>query len=213
MNACEIDWSLLGNVMSGFGSLVGAAFTILLFFLASKELKRNNLIAEGDLYFRIKQDFDTEFSRKVHGLVISNRMIFHKDTVPESVRVSDNETYPLTHFTYSYLGSFEDLSFFHEKGLMSLDVLDAGFGYMILETGNSKVIFDIIQHLRNGKEKDNSIYIGFENLYKKIRDTLNEDQKKLYRKDFNDADFDKPMPNPNIESKEKKVVDPPNNQQ
>jgi hypothetical protein len=183
MSVCEFDWSLFGNLLSGIGSIIAAIFTIMLFSLARHELKRNNQIAEGDLYFRIKEDFDTDISRAIHSCVVHNQIKFDKSSTPESVNATGT-SYSITHFTNAYLGSFEDLAFFHDKGLMSLEVLDSGFGYMILETGNNETICNIIQHLRAGKENDDSIYSGFETLYKKIRATLTDEQKKLFREDF-----------------------------
>jgi hypothetical protein len=188
MHACDVvDWSLLGNVMSGIGSIIAAVFTILLFSLARTELKRNNLIAEGDLYFRIKEDFDTDVSRKMHACIVDNQITFDKDGTSPTIKLRNHECYTLTHFTYTYLGSFEDLAFFHEKGLISHDVLDAGFGYMILEAGNNETICEIVRYLRNGKEKDKSVYSGFEKLYIKIRNTLNDEQKELFRVDFSSS--------------------------
>jgi hypothetical protein len=98
MSACNIDWSLLGNVMSGIGSFVAAVFTILLFLLARAELRRNNLIAEGNLYFRIKQDFDTDVSRKIHGCIVDSQITFDKGDTVATIKLLGGDCYTLTHF-------------------------------------------------------------------------------------------------------------------
>jgi hypothetical protein len=184
MEACEFDWSLFSNVMSGAGSVVAAVFTIFLFYLARKELKKNNLIAEGDLYFRIKQDFDTEFSKEIYSSILHNEIKFCLDINPTCVKISKDKSYTSAYFFQAFLGSFEDLAFFHEKGLMSFEVLDSGYGYMVLETGNNNAVVSSIQFLRQSKGGDINIFIGFETLYKKLRATLGEEAKKKYRADF-----------------------------
>lgn len=185
MCACEFDWSLFANVISGVGSLVAAGFTIFIYLLAKNEWKRNNSISELDLYYRIKQDFDTEYSRKMYASVVKNKVSLG-DKGHEKVLVISNTTEEDTaYFTHSFLGSFEDLALFHERELISFDTLNSGYGSMILAVGNNKAIVELIKYLRSGvKDGDNNYFSGFETLYKAVRETLEEEKKQYYRKDF-----------------------------
>jgi hypothetical protein len=61
MCACDFDWFLLANVLSGVGSLGAAIFTIFIYRLARTEWKRNNSTSEFDTYYKLKHDLGSEY--------------------------------------------------------------------------------------------------------------------------------------------------------
>lgn len=186
---CEFDWSLFANVLSGIGSLGAAFFTIFIYQLAKKEWKRNNSISELDLYYRIKQDFDTEYSRRMYAGVIKNKISLGDNSREKVLVINGSTEEDTAYFTQSFLGNFEDLAVFHEKELISFETLNSGYGSMLLAVGNNKAVVDLIRHMRSGvKNGDDNYFSGFEKLYKDVRETLEDEKKKYYRIDFNSED-------------------------
>lgn len=186
MHECNSNWSLFADIMSGVGSIGAAVFTIFIYRLASKEWKRNNSISELDLYYKIKRDFSTEFSQDVLINIARNDLEFKSITEDYStIEWLGGPVYDSSYFVQAFLGSFEDLAMFHDKGLMAFETLNSGYGSTILMVGNNRAIVDLIRHLRARlKDGDANYYSGFEDLYRRVRETLEEDRQKYYRKDF-----------------------------
>jgi hypothetical protein len=186
MCVCDFDWSLFGNVISGVGSVGAAFFTILIYFLAKQEWKHNNSISEFDTYYKLKNDLGSEYAMRMYSSLAKGKLSLGDNQGEKVITNNGKPEEDIGYFNLAFLGHFEDLSMLYDKELISFELLNSGYGSMILVVGNDPFIVDLIKYLRGrAKDGDDSYFGGFENLYKEIRLSLTLEKQEFYRKDFN----------------------------
>src|SRR5437879_12786638 len=147
MCACEFDWSMFANVMSGIGSIGAALFTILIFNLAKREWKKNNSISELELYYKLKADLYSEFSIKMYKAIVRDKLQFNLKNGTAEFSI-DSEITSTSEVGLHFLGHIEDISIFLEEDIITFSKLNSGFGTMILEIGDYQPIRNYIKHIR-----------------------------------------------------------------
>ncbi len=152
-------------------ALVAAIYTALTYRL----LRKNNKIAEFQTYMKIAEALNSDAARDIIDACIDNKLNVDSNF--------PSGTYCITggHFRRNVLDPLEDLSKFCEDGLISINSVDSGFGYLILEVGNCE---SVISHLKQVRKKSPDAYRGFENLYQKIIKRCTPSLRRNYRKDF-----------------------------
>lgn len=182
------DMNLFWNGVTSVSACLSLVATVAIYFLARKELIKNNEISELDIYFKIKSDLNSEVSQKIYKAILDNHLNFVRDTTHGNVRFTilesaDNnwKTIPMADVDMGFLGHLEDLAMAHEKNLISLETIKSGYSSVILITGNAPCIYNYISYLRNEKFHDKELYSGFEKLYLKLHNELSEELKKKYR--------------------------------
>jgi hypothetical protein len=182
MCACEFDWSLFANLLSGIGSVLAAIITLFLYRFAKHELHRNNLTTEVDLYYRVKNELMNKDSLTLYRSILDGKLRF--DSSSETFVGEDNK-WSMYEVSLNFLGHVEDIAIFMNEGILSFRKVSDGFGSMILEIGNSKCIRDYISHTRiTFKDERNENWSGFERIYLQIRDELSKEQKQAYSDSF-----------------------------
>jgi hypothetical protein len=80
-------------------------------------------------------------------------------------------------FVRDVLGNIEDLALFCESKILSINFIDSGYGYSILEIGNNLNVRSTIRLLR----RSGCVYNGFNSLYCKIHSKLPYNEKDKYK--------------------------------
>jgi len=182
MCLCEFDWSLFANVVSAIGSIVAAGITVFIYRFAKHELKRNNSIAEVDLYYKIKSDLMSEKSLSLYHQLTNDELSFDPE---KEVFIRESQQISMYDVSLSFLGHIEDIAVFLKEGIISYEKINDGFGSMILEVGSTQSIRDFIYYSRNAYEdKMNNNWAGFERLYLRLYADLPDHQKDSYNESF-----------------------------
>jgi hypothetical protein len=182
------DWTIIWSGVSAVAAALSLFAAIAIYILAKRELAKNNEIAELDIYFRIKSDLNSLSAQRIYQGIINKNLTFERNA-DNSVCLTMRDGHipercEFAEFESQFLSHFEDLAIAHEKGLISLDTIKAGYSSVILNLGNSPTVYNYISYLRNEMYHDKDLYTGFEQLYLNIYNDLSPELKKKYRPVF-----------------------------
>jgi hypothetical protein len=187
---CHFDWNLFWTGLSAISAAFSLAAAILIYVLAKNELKKNNELAELDIYFRIKSDLSTPLAQKISQSIFQQTLNFVRNSDGSvEFRILDKtdktgntyEPFSLDDMDLGLLNHFEDLALSFDKKLISMDMIRSGYGTLLLNSGNFPAVYNYISYLRNEVFNDQDLYSGFESLYSKLYKELSDQQKKRYR--------------------------------
>lgn len=176
-NLLKWDPNNISAVASAAAALI-AAFALWAGWYQIKKINRRN---EYDTYNQVKKDIDSDFVRQLIKAIkdASIELVTATPVTPDS-----KKTYILgSDLTSKFLDHVEDLYIFYSKGLISREIIDAGFGYKILIVGNNDKVEEFIDKLRTIND-DNNLYAGFHELYQVIYSKLSKHQKGNFREDI-----------------------------
>lgn len=181
----ESYWTGIGALATTVGAIATIIYTLITYRLFSKteeSIEVSNKVASFNTYLKISESLGTiEVDRISEACSKDNIIIV--DEYP--VNKESGKVYFLKNdVRRSLLGALEDIAKFERDGLITISDIDYAFGFLILNVGNGKAIVEFINELRCKHNYDN-LYGGFEELYQKIRDRLDENSKISYRENFN----------------------------
>jgi hypothetical protein len=131
--------------------------TVALAFIAYIQLKALREQANADFLLKFNRDFfNNEVTRKIIPLIEENRPILKRNSGIFSEYDLDD-----------YLGYYELMSWYEEKGIIDFDLIDETFGHYISLAWQNKEIKEYIDELRE-TTKDQRYYKPFENLANRI---------------------------------------------
>jgi hypothetical protein len=131
--------------------------TVALAFIAYIQLKALREQANADFLLKFNRDFfNNEVTRKIIPLIEENRPTLKRNSGIFSEYDLDD-----------YLGYYELMSWYEEKGIIDFDLIDETFGHYISLAWQNKEIKEYIDELRE-TTKDQRYYKPFENLANRI---------------------------------------------
>jgi hypothetical protein len=131
--------------------------TVALAFIAYIQLKALREQANADFLLKFNRDFfNNEVTRKIIPLIEENRPILKRNSGIFSEYDLDD-----------YLGYYELMSWYEEKGIIDFDLIDETFGHYISLAWQNKEIKEYIDELRE-TTKDQRYYKPFETLANRI---------------------------------------------
>lgn len=177
------DWnsiSAIAAVIASLAAVVAANATVKYTAYTRKILDGNNIILEKNnklAEYKIYIDFDKKLSEsetlKLIDACKNNTIMVD---VPTNI-ITNMVNYSGDKLKRGLLDILEDLSKFYQDGLISIESVDTGFGYIVLYVGNNSEVRKFIKDLRKYSP---NLYIGIEILYLKILQFNNEEFRKKY---------------------------------
>jgi hypothetical protein len=170
-------WTVISSVSTIAVFIVTTLYTIITFSIFRQNKNANQLSA----YLALKKDLTTDTFVFSAGYCRNNKFkIDESNTVIEECGYKlDNGEFIINFITFKreVLDHIEDLALFEEKNLLSLDLIDAGYGYSLLHIGSNDEVRKMILSLKN----QGRVYNGFGSLYSKIFKTLNAKERNNYK--------------------------------
>lgn len=176
--------------LAAYYTMIIAAATLLLAFIAWTQLRKTNQISAADFSHRFKNDFFNENTQHLFMLFEYDLMIFRREAVKNSddefpyfeidqAKLDSNPIFSifLTEIKNSYtayeiddllLGHFEDLGLFCKKGLMDIGSIYEGFDYYIEAIHGNQQITNYICW-QTEQENGRDIYDNFDYIFKKVK--------------------------------------------
>jgi len=147
----------------------------------AKAAASNATANELSAYLTLKADLTSEIFNKVVRYCRLDKIEIAANLNEQVQYVLDNEILRIKEeeLILKVLNNIEDLALFHEKEVLKIETIDAGYGYSILNIGNNK---EIRKWMKEQYEYGSSAYAGFELLYELLYDRLtSEADKKHYK--------------------------------
>lgn len=178
-------WTSVAAIATTIGAAATIVYTFVTYQLFSKtkeSIEDANKVAAFNTYIKIKDSLDSKEVSEMAAacgnktIEISQVLEVKKDT--GKVYFSKND------IKLKLLGSLEDMAKYERDGLIKFNDIDYAYGFYVLNVGNNDVIVKFINDLRV-EYRFPDLFGGFEELYKKIRNNLTENEINNYRADFN----------------------------
>lgn len=160
------------TIITSIGSLMCGVFTLLLYCLGKKQLKKIVSSNELDVYYKLKRDFNSSKSEKLYNCLKGGEFEVKKDykglpylTEIHNESLSDGFDYSLSD---ELLNHIEDVCIFYDKGLINKEIMIEGYGTYVIVCFESEKIKDYIQQKREFF-KNNNLHTGLEKLYRIVK--------------------------------------------
>lgn len=184
----NIDWAVVSDiatVLAFFAAALYTWFTYDILKQTAKAANQNATANELSAYLALRKDLCTPHFSLVTQYARSNKLtLLDKPLVTnggETHSYEQNGYYFITKASLitDILNNVEDLALFHERNILTIETIDSGFGYTILNLGNNTEINQYINKLR---EHQREAFNGFIKLYGSIYNMLDETEKSNYLK-------------------------------
>lgn len=168
MNAS--NFSLWITIIGALAALIAAIATCIYTIYTYKILKANNAVLEKSnklAEYNVYIDFDKKFSeQQTQELIKGCRLgLISINQSPEIISSTKNVSGEF--IQKKLFDIIEDLSKFYQDGLITLESVDSGFGYIVLYTGHYS---EVRNHIKKLREQNMKLYKGFEHLYLNLLD-------------------------------------------
>jgi hypothetical protein len=175
------------DLMAGFlGGILGSLLTLLLAYVAWKQLNDISRTASGDFILRLKGDFFREETGILVQLIVNEWLKFVQEdnegnTLKDPFFIVDQAAVEksglaqeirgrlLARKAYSaydiddlLLGHFEDLAMLWEKGVLDIRMIHDMFSWYVEKVWDD---CDVRKYVKSEREETKDIYAGFERLY------------------------------------------------
>lgn len=171
------DWTGVAAIVTIIACIAGIAYTIITYKIFKQNSNTNQLAA----YLSIRKELTSEVFT-----LFTNYCRLDSITIDDSLTKADgyvigggNMTITRHIFLRDILGNIEDLALFYEKKLLTMEMIDSGYGYPLLYIGNNITVREFIKRYRDSGQE---VYCGFEKLYNKIYDQLDGNEKNKFCK-------------------------------
>lgn len=157
------DWTGVGAIVTIVACIAGITYT----FITYKIFKQNSNTNQLTAYLSIRKELTSEvftlFTKhcRLDSIVIDDSLANRDGYAIESEKMFITKYI----FLRDILGNIEDLALFYEKKLLTIQMIDSGYGYPLLHIGNNITVRDFIKRYRDSGLE---VYCGFEKLYNKI---------------------------------------------
>jgi hypothetical protein len=181
MNFSDIwnDWTALGagsTLVAAIGGVVYTYFTL-------RILTQNKRAIQGDMYLKLKETMTNETLLLASSYSYDDALIVKDDnslTTVSGFTITENKLMVNKNsFIKNVLGNLEDLALLNEQKVLSLEFIDAGYGYQILQIGNNPEVKRVINEIRRNYP---DTYYGINKLYCSIWLKLKKDQRSKFSK-------------------------------
>lgn len=154
-----IEWTIVSSI----GSILSGVFTILLFFVGKNQLKKIGNSSEFDVYFKLKNDFNSFESKVLLRCIIVDSFSIKNDVYnyPTLVDYTGNE------LSDELLNHIEDLCIIYDRGLLNLSTLIEGYGRIVKNVYENQTIIEYIR-VKRLYFSTPSLHSGLEKLYNLI---------------------------------------------
>ena len=179
MTFLEINdsWAIASTVATIAATLVALIYT----FITLKIFRQNKNANKLSAYLELRKELTNDIFTLVTAHCQRNTInIDNTNSVRElaGYKISDGVLQiNKFDFTRYVLGSLEDLALFYENKILSIQLIDSGYGYSILYIGNNESVRSLLKELRSTA----NVYNGFENIYAGIFKRLSNDEKRKYK--------------------------------
>ncbi|MCU0359458.1 MAG: hypothetical protein MUF75_01875 [Bacteroidia bacterium] len=166
--------------ISAIATIIYTCVTYKLFKKTEESFSESAKISRFNVYLKIKESLNNDDSEEMAAACADNSLVISKE--PQE-NTDDAKYFTKLEVRKKLIEPLEDLAKFEREGLIQFKDVDYAYGYYILNVGNNEAIVKLINEYRIA-HNNSDVYDGFEELYKKIRGTLDEMDKSKYRKDF-----------------------------
>jgi hypothetical protein len=156
------------TIISSIGCFLSGVFTILLFWVGYRQIRKYIGLGEIDLYYKLKNDFSTPQSMKLIKCIETDSIWVRKDEtgfpfmVEEHIEeIGDGQDHLLSD---DLLGHIEDMNIFYQKKLITLETIIEGYGRYIILCYRNQSIQEYIE-LKREFYKLPSLHNGLKKLY------------------------------------------------
>jgi hypothetical protein len=171
------------NALSAFATSIAAMGGVVYTYFTLRILIQSKRAIQGDMYLKLKDTMTNE------ALILTSTYSY-ADTIkivddnsinsPSGFLITENILMINKNcFMKKVLGNLEDLALLNEQNILSLDFIDAGYGYQILQIGNNTEVKRVINDLRGNYP---GTYEGINALYSSIWLKLKRHQRSDYSK-------------------------------
>lgn len=173
------DWTALGAASALLAAIGGIVYT----YFTLRILIQNKSAIQGDMYLKLKDTMTNETLLLASTYSYADTLIIKDDNslttgsgfvIAENILMVNKNS-----FMKNVLGNLEDLALLNEQKVLSLDFIDAGYGYQILQIGNNSEVKRVINEIRRYYPET---YDGINKLYYSIWLKLKKDQRSKYSK-------------------------------
>lgn len=190
-------WSILSSIATVLACIVAAVYTIATYKILSVTSKaakatsdaaiQNATANELSAYLELRKDLTSEVFWNVSSYAYRKDLTSNEDKIVITQNINSKEEWEIIEeilyirplcLIKAVLNNIEDLAIFLDKGVLTIETIDAGFGYSLLYIGNNDTIRNFIKEQNNS---GSSVYGGFENLYALIYDKLKPEEKEKYK--------------------------------
>ena len=195
MENLEISiWDKTSSISTVVSALITFIYTIVTYVLLKQNkrlIAQNKDMNEVTVYLKLKEDLTKDvFNEFAHYCALSKMSLKIYDdnrlTSISGVHINDDILYiNKKSFKKNILGNIEDLALLYQKNILSIDIIDSGYGYQILDIGNNLEVRRVL--IDNRIEYPDS-YFGFSTLYELIYLRLDDKSKKRYKKNLTEKD-------------------------
>jgi hypothetical protein len=153
--------------VSSVGSLLSGIFTILLFFVGKNQIKKIVNSGELDVYYKLKNDFNTIQSKELLKCININNISVKKDEYgyPTLCDLDNNI------LSDELLNHIEDMCIFYDKGLITKTTMIEGYGRIVNNTYVNPSIHEYIR-VKRLFFLTPSLHTGLDKLFKIINEKV-----------------------------------------
>ena len=171
----------IGTLLSVSVAVLYTIFTYKLLNKTGKTLETANKVAAFNTYSDIKKALDTQQVQEMVEACYNNNILIA--SAPPSQLEERKIFFSNSVVKRHLIDVLEDVASYFRDGLIDIEKINYAYGYMILYVGNNQAIVDYIKKMRLEANYD-ELYLGFEELYQRIREESGNEIKEAYRKDF-----------------------------
>lgn len=173
------DWTALGACSTLIAAIGGIVYT----YFTLKILIQNKRAIQGDMYLKLKDTMTNETLELTSTYSYADALKVIDDnsltTVSGFLLMENKLMINKRNFIKNVLGNLEDLALLNEQKVLSLEFIDAGYGYKILQIGNNTEVKRVINEIRKNYP---DTYDGINKLYYAIWLKLKKDHRSSYSK-------------------------------
>jgi hypothetical protein len=175
----------IGALLAAVATILYTRYTYQILSATRSSIDRQNRVHEFEIFSKLSAELETpEVSRLHHAC--------KRNTLKIDLPLADALTSPYRGETATtdsglrqhLLNPLEKMAKFWNDGLISIGTIDNTLGYFILDIGNCTGVINHINHLRNNVYNNESLYDGFEKLYKAIYMRLSAVEQAKYKPGF-----------------------------
>lgn len=171
------DWTGVSSIVTLVACGAGIMYTIITYKILKQNSKTNQLTAYLSIRKELTSEIFTLFTNycRLDSIVIDDTL-----DNPEGYKIESQKMFITRYiFLKDVLGNIEDLALFYERKLLTMEMIDSGYGYSILHIGNNITVRESIKRYRDSGQE---VYCGFEKLYSMIFDQLKGNEKTKFNK-------------------------------
>lgn len=168
-------WQFTVAIFTILGATVTAIYTAITYGI----FKQNKNVNQFSVYLALRNNLTSDvFTYTAHYAKKAKLIVDRSNSINSPGYKTEHDSFEinLVNFKRDVLDNIEDLAIFWDRGILSSDLIDAGYGYSILYIGANQTVREIIKELLIERETCN----GFGRLYIKIHSALNDKEKGNY---------------------------------